>query len=93
MFQEEKSFTLRFTLEAHFPENYEGDEDDYLWLRDWEARVKPELLKTIFDSLRRSPSWNVHIRNRGRSPLDEIEVAMMKDFSQSNGNNREKKAP
>lgn len=81
MFQEEKTFTFRFNLEALFPEDYEGDEDDYAWLRDWEVRVKPELLKTIFESLRRYPSWTVHVRNRGKSPSDEIEVAMVKDFS------------
>ena len=37
MFQEEKTFTVRFTLEAAFPEDYEGEEDDYAWLHDWEA--------------------------------------------------------
>jgi hypothetical protein len=81
MVHEEKTFTLRFNLEAIFPEQYDGDEDDYAWLRDWEARVKPELLKIIFDSLRHYPSWTVHIRNRGISPEDEIEIAMVKDFS------------
>ena len=81
MFHEEKAFTFRFNLEATFPEDYDGQEDEYGWLRDWEARVKPELLKTIFESLRRYPSWSVHIRNRGKSPNDEIEIAMTKDFA------------
>ncbi len=81
MYQEEKTFTVRISLEATFPEDYEGSEDDYAWLRDWEVRVKPELLKTIFDSLRRYPAWNAHVRNRGKPPGDEIEIAMNKDFS------------
>ncbi|MBI4400028.1 MAG: hypothetical protein HY581_00165 [Nitrospirae bacterium] len=81
MFQEEKGFNLRFSLEANFPEDYEGDEDNYAWLKDWRTRVKPELLKIIFDTLRRDPSWTVHVRNRGVSPEDEIEIAMVKDFS------------
>jgi len=82
MFQEEKGFNLRFSLEANFPEDYEGAEDEYAWLKEWETRVKPELLKTIFDSLRRHPAWTVHVRNRGLSPADEIEIAMVKDFTQ-----------
>ena len=81
MFQEEKTFTFRFSLEAKFPEDYEGREDEYAWLHDWEARMKPELLKHIVDSLRQYPSWNVHVRNRGKSSTEEIEIAMEKDFS------------
>ncbi len=85
MYQEERTFTFRFSLEATFPEDYSGQEDEYAWVRDWEARVKPELVKTIFEALRRYPSWNAHVRNRGKSPLDEIEIAMVKDFSQEPG--------
>ncbi len=84
MFQEEKSFNFRFNLEVTFPEDYDGQEDEYAWLHDWEARVKPDLLKTIFDSLRRHPSWIVRVRNRGISPLDEIEIAMTKNLSKVN---------
>lgn len=81
MFLEEKSFTFRFSLEAKFPEQYEGEEDQYGWVQEWERLVKPELIKTIFDVLRRHPSWTVHVRNRGISPEDEIEIAVAKDFS------------
>ena len=81
MIQEEKAFRVKFNLEAEFPEDYEGGQDDYAWLQEWERRIKPELLKLIFDSLRRHPSWNVHVRNRGVSPMDEIEIAMVKSFT------------
>ena len=81
MFQEEKTFNLRFHLEASFPEDYDGDEDNYAWVQDWEKRIKPELTKLVFDFLRRHSSWTVRVRNRGASPQDEIEVAMTRDFS------------
>ncbi len=81
MFHEEKTFNLRFSLEAHFPENYEGDEDAYAWLRDWETRVKPDLLKTIFSSLRGYPSWAAHVRNRGVASTEEVEIVMVKVFT------------
>ena len=80
MYQEEKGFRLRFSLEAHFPEEYDGEEDQYGWLKEWEQQLKPELLKTVFASLRRHPAWNAHIRNRGLSPDDEIEIALVKEF-------------
>lgn len=82
MFQEEKTFNLRFTLEANFPEDYEGEEDHHAWLQEWEKRIKPDLLKVVFESLRTHPSWTVHVRNRGHSPLDEIEIAMIKRVKQ-----------
>lgn len=81
MFQEEKTFNLRFALEARFPEDYDGDEDGQTWVKEWEQRLKPELVKLVFDYLRRHPAWNVHVRNRGASPLDEIEIAMLRDFT------------
>ncbi len=81
MYQEEKSFTLRFTLEASFPDDYEGEEDNTAWVREWEALIKPELLKLVFEALRRRPGWTAHIRNRGASPADEIEVVLARDFS------------
>ena len=82
MYQEEKTFTLRFTLEASFSEDYEGDEDHHAWVREWEALMKPDVLKQVFDALRHHPGWTSHIRNRGVSPADEIEVVLARDFSQ-----------
>ncbi|GKS58245.1 hypothetical protein YTPLAS18_17720 [Nitrospira sp.] len=81
MFQEDSSFALRFSLEASFPEDYEGNQDNHAWVREWEAQVKPELLKAVFETLRRFPAWSSRVRNRGRSPQDEIEVVLQKDFS------------
>lgn len=85
MFKEEKEFTLRFSLEAQFPEEYEGDEEGYLWLKEWETAVKPELLKVIFASLRRHPHWAAHVRNRGVSAENEIEIVLTKDISRIPG--------
>ena len=78
--REEKTFNLRLTLEAEFPDDYEGDEDEYKWVSEWEQDLKPALLKLIFDSLRKHSSWKAHVRNRGASPLDQIEIALVKSF-------------
>ncbi len=86
MFQEEKVFTVRFSLEATFPEDYEGEEDDHAWLRDWDQRLKPEIIKSIFEAVRRDPAWAVHVRNRGKPPSDEIEIAMTRDFTSQPSN-------
>ena len=81
MYQEEKTFCLRVTLEASFPDDYDGEEDESNWIREWEARMKPQLIKSVFDSLRQQRGWLSHIRNRGVSPTDEIEIVVSKDFS------------
>jgi hypothetical protein len=81
MFREEKTFNLRFTLEAEFPDDYEGEQDEYKWVNEWERSLKPAVLKVVCDALRQHSTWKVHVRSRGLSPLDEIEIAMEKDFS------------
>jgi hypothetical protein len=81
MHREEKTFTLRFSLEAVFPETYEGDEDQLAWTREWEAHIKPQVLKQVFESLRQRPGWTSHIRNRGISSADEIEIVVSRDYS------------
>jgi hypothetical protein len=81
MYQEEKTFTLRFSLEATFPDDYEGDDDHLAWVREWESVIKPHLLKEIFESLRQHRAWSSHIRNRGMSSSDEIEIVLVRDFS------------
>ena len=81
MYQEEKTFTLRFSLEASFPDEYEGDDDHHAWLREWESLIKPHMLKQIFESLRQHPAWTSHVRNRGISSTDEIEIVLARDFS------------
>jgi hypothetical protein len=85
MYQEEKTFTFRFSLEASFPDEYEGDEENLAWVREWEARIKPDLLKVLFESLRQHKSWKAHVRNRGISPADEIEIVLARDFSKPQG--------
>jgi hypothetical protein len=85
MYQEEKTFTFRFSLEASFPDEYEGDEENQAWVREWEARIKPDLLKVLFESLRQHKSWKAHVRNRGISPADEIEIVLERDFSKPQG--------
>ncbi|MCG3778768.1 MAG: hypothetical protein JW388_1495 [Nitrospira sp.] len=83
MYQEEKTFTLRFSLEASFPDDYEGEEDNQAWVREWETMIKADLLKGVFESLRQHRSWQARIRNRGKSPSDEIEIVLAQDFSQT----------
>ena len=85
MYQEEKAFTFRFSLEASFPDDYDGDEEHLAWVREWEARIKPDLLKVLFESLRQHQSWQAHVRNRGKSTTDEIEIVLARDFSKPQG--------
>jgi len=79
----EKSFTLRFSLTAAIPdtllEDDDFEEDD--WLNDWEAQIKPGLIRAVFAHLRSFPEWDAHIRNRGISPLDEIEIVVERRFA------------
>jgi hypothetical protein len=79
----DKTFVLRFSLTANIPdalwedENFEEDE----WRGEWEGAIKPGLIRAIFSHLRSFPNWEAHVRNRGISPLDEIEIVLERNFS------------
>ena len=78
---EERVFTLRFSLEARFPESYEGDLDGYVWAQEWEKQLKPAIVRAVFGVLDRQPGWRHHVRNRGAPAEDEIEVVVEKVVS------------
>lgn len=77
----EHTFRLRFSLSANIPmeawddEDFEGDE----WLNEWEVQIKPGLVRNVFSYLRTFEGWTSHIRSRGISPLEEIEIVMKKE--------------
>jgi len=79
----DKTFTIRFSLTATIPEVLWDDEDfeEDTWLDEWETRIKPGLIRAVFSHLRSFPNWEGHIRNRGISPLDEIEIVVERRFS------------
>jgi hypothetical protein len=78
----EKTFNIRFSLTADIPQALWDDEDfeEDQWLNEWEAAIKPGLIRAVFTHLRTFPDWEAHIRNRGVSPLDEIEIAVQRRF-------------
>ena len=80
MYTEDKTFNLRFSVEANFPDDYEGEEDERVWLREWEQLIKPQVMKAVFASLREHAEWIARVRNRGMSHEDETEIVLTKDF-------------
>jgi hypothetical protein len=78
----EKTFNLRFTLTADIPDALleDDDFDEDGWLKEWEAGIKPDLVRTIFTQLRRFAHGEAHVRNRGVSSVDEIEVVLRRAF-------------
>ena len=77
---EERTFRLWFSWSAEIPEeaweddDFNGDE----WLNEWETKIKPGLVRAVFTYLRTFEDWKCHIRNRGVSPLEEIEIVVKK---------------
>ena len=74
--REEGTFTVRIELSAEFGEAYEGDDDGNAWLERWRARVKPRLVRAIFEQLRAEPGFSAVPVSRGRNPEDDLEIAV-----------------
>jgi len=79
----EKTFVIRFSLGTTIPDALWEDEsfEEDAWLNEWEAQIKPGLVRAVFTYLRAFPRWEAHIRNRGISPLDEIEIVVDHNFA------------
>jgi DNA-binding SARP family transcriptional activator len=79
----DKTFVMRFSLTATMPEALWADDDfeEDAWLTEWEAAIKPGVIRAVFSHLRSFPNWEAHVRNRGISPLDEIEIVLERSFS------------
>lgn len=74
--REEARFVVRIELSAEFDEDYEGDDDGYAWLHRWQAHVQPRLLRAVFDQLRADPGFDAIPVSRGKSPDEEVEIAV-----------------
>jgi hypothetical protein len=74
--REEGRFVVRIELSAEFAEDYEGDDDGNAWLEAWRARVQPRLVKAVFAELRAERGFSAVPASRGKSPEDELEIAV-----------------
>jgi hypothetical protein len=74
--REEGRFVLRIELSAEFGEDYEGDDDGNAWLEAWRTRVQPRLARAVFEQLRAEPGFTAIPASRGRSPDEELEIAV-----------------
>jgi hypothetical protein len=74
----EKTFLLRFSVQAEIPDAlWERDDfEEDAWLDEWEVALKPAIIRAVFTQLRAVPGWSARVRNRGVSPLDEIEIVV-----------------
>ena len=83
----EKTFALQFSLLAKIPDELWEDEkfEEDAWLEEWEAAIKPGLIRAVFTHLRSFPGWRARIRNRGISPLDAIEIVLERTIQKVDG--------
>lgn len=72
--REEARFTVTIDLSAEFPDDYEGDDDGNEWLRRWSERVRPKLVRAIFEALRADPAFEAIPAPRGRAPDEHVEI-------------------
>jgi hypothetical protein len=74
--REEGRFVVRIELSAEFGEDYEGDDDGLAWLQAWRTRIQPRVARAVFDQLRSEPGFVAVPVSRGKSPDEELEIAV-----------------
>src|SRR5687768_12056176 len=66
---EEREFVVRLELRCSFADDYEGDDDGYVWADEFRP-IAAEIVAAATAAIRRRPGWQVRSGNRGR-PLDD----------------------
>ena len=68
---EEREFVLRLELRCPFPDDYDGDEDGYVWAESF-APIAAEIVQAATAALRARSGWRVRSGNRGRPVEEEV---------------------
>jgi hypothetical protein len=74
LYEENGVFNIRIELSAKFEDDYEGDDDGYVWLEKWRAAVQPRLVRAVFEALRSDASFDAIPVSRGRAPDENLDV-------------------
>ncbi len=78
--REEQTFTIELQIIAEFPDDYQGDEDGYAWAQRFERELRPELVRALFEAVRRTPGWTAIAAPRGRDPSRALEIELRPDL-------------
>jgi hypothetical protein len=68
---EEREFVLRFELRCPFPDDYDGDEDGYVWAEAFPP-IAAEIVRAATAAVQARPGWRVRTSNRGRPAEEEV---------------------
>jgi hypothetical protein len=79
MHREEQSFSIELHLVAEFPDDYEGDDDGYVWLERFGRELRPELARALFAAVSQIPGWTAVAAPRGRDPARALEIEIRRD--------------
>jgi hypothetical protein len=71
---EEREFVIQLHLSAEFAEDYEGEDDGYIWHERFDRTVRPRIIAAVIDALRAEPGWQVVPKPRGQDPSDAIDI-------------------
>ncbi len=74
--REERSFSIELSLVAEFEDAYEGDEDGFAWFERFEARLRPELVRAVTETLRQDPRFVLRAAPRGKDPERALELEL-----------------
>jgi hypothetical protein len=72
-YREERELVIRLHLSAEFAEDYEGDDDGYVWYQTFDEQVRPELVRELLRTLT-TQGFRVTPINRGLDAHEELEL-------------------
>lgn len=75
-YREERELVIRLHLSASFEAGYDGDDDGYAWHREFDAEVRPELVRALVRVLSAQGRYRITPINRGLDAHEELELTV-----------------
>jgi len=79
-YREQTSWNIRLEATASFSEDYDGDDDGYVWRERFHKEVQPAIVASVFRALSNLEGWSVRTGNRGLATADELLIVLERDY-------------
>jgi len=73
-YREERELVIRLHLSAEFGEEYAGEDDGFVWHREFDEQVRPALVRELLRVLTADERYRITPINRGLDSHEELEL-------------------
>ncbi len=79
-YREETTWTIRLEAITRYSDDYDGEEDGFVWRERFHKEIQPLIAASVFRALTSLEGWKVRTGNRGLATSDELLIRLERDL-------------